>query len=132
MLPELGTKIGFHLPEVHRRERNTGAPIDPRFVSDNMRPKRFWEAAIWLTQLALEELDDRLREVEVLCAVEDILPAERIGGHPLGKVAYYLGRGCDFDDITALSERSSGIEEFNKPDAYQLVRLDVLFLISDH
>ena len=91
MLPELGAKIGFHLPEVHRRESSTGASIDLRFASDNMCPKRFWEAAIWLAQLALEVLDNRLREVEVLCAVENLLLAERIGGHPLGKVAYYLG-----------------------------------------
>lgn len=91
MFPELGTKIGLHLSEVHRWERSTGASIDLRFVSDNVRPKRFWEAAIWLTQLALEELDNRLWEVKVLCAVENILFAERIGGHPLRKVAYYLG-----------------------------------------
>ena len=128
MFSELGTEIGLHLSEVHRRERSTGAPINLRFASDDMRPKRFWETAIWLTQLALEELDDRLWEVEVLCAVEDILFAERVGGHPLRKVAYCLGRGCDFDDIAALSERSSRIEGVNKPDAYQLVRLDILFL----
>lgn len=93
-----------------------------------MRPKRLWEATIWLTQLALEELDNRLREVKVFCAVEDILLDERIGGHPLGKVAYYLGRGYDFDDIAGPYERSRRIEEINEhePGAYQLVRLDVL------
>jgi hypothetical protein len=128
MFPELGTKIGFHLPEVHRWERSTGASIDLRFASDNVRPKRFREATIWLTQLALEELDDRLWEVEGLCAIKDILFAERIGGHPLRKVAYYLGRGCNFDDITALSERSSRIEESKKSGPYQQVRFNILSL----
>ena len=132
MFPELGTEIGLHLPEIHRRERSTGASINPRFVSDNMRPKRFWEAAIWLTQLALEELDDRLWEVEVLCTVEDILFAERIGGHPLRKIAYYLGRGCDFDDIAALSERSSRIEKLINWARTNRFASIYFFLISDH
>ena len=102
MLAILGAKLSLDLLEVQRRKVGTWPAVDSGLVPDDLGAEGLWEAADWLAEVALEELDDGRREVEGIGPLEDFLLRELVGRHPLGKVANNLRRGRDLDDVAAL------------------------------
>jgi hypothetical protein len=54
-----------------------------------------------LTQVTLEELDDRFREVELVGSLRDIVLRQIVAGHELSQITDDLGTGGNLDDITA-------------------------------
>lgn len=102
MLAELATEFSLDLLELDGRQVDTRPAIDLRLVADDLATKRLREATNWLTEIALEELDDRRREVQLVRAFQNILLRNTILHHPLRKVANNLGRGGDLDDVSAL------------------------------
>ena len=102
MLAKLGAEFSLDLLEVQRRKVGTRPAVDSGLVPDDLGAEGLWEAADWLAEVALEELDDGRGEVEGIGPLEDFLLRELVGGHPLGKVANNLRRGRDLDDVAAL------------------------------
>lgn len=72
VLPKFAPQIGLNLLDVQGSHASSRTPVDPWFVPDNIGPQRFREATNGLSQIALEELNDRRREVELICTLEDL------------------------------------------------------------
>jgi hypothetical protein len=91
VLAKFTPQVGLDPLEVQRSQSSSRTSIDPWFVPDDLTPQRFWEATNRLSEIALEELDDRRREVKLVRTREDIGLGERILCHPLSKVPDDLG-----------------------------------------
>jgi hypothetical protein len=102
MLSKFAPQVGLDLLEVQRCQGGSRTTIDPRLVSNDPSPQGLRETTVGLPQIALEEVNYRRREVELVCAFEDLSFGKRVLCHPLGKVSDDLGRWRDFDDIAAL------------------------------
>lgn len=102
VLAKAATQVSLDPLEVQGLHGGTGTTVDSWFVADDLGAKGFRESSNWLTKIALEELHNRRREVELVCAIENVLGSEIVGSHPLGKVSDNLGRWCNLDDVPAL------------------------------
>jgi hypothetical protein len=78
VLSELAAEFCLDLLEVQRLHGCTGTPIDPWLVSDDIGTKRLRETSHGLPEIPLEELDNRRREIELICTVKDVLFGERV------------------------------------------------------
>ena len=87
MLAKLGAEFSLDLLEVERRHARARPAVDARLVADDLAAQRLGEAADGLAEVALEELDDRRREVELVGALEHVLLRDTVLDHPLGEVA---------------------------------------------
>jgi hypothetical protein len=99
---ELLPQFALYLFEVERFHIETGAFVDSRFVSNDVGSQRLWETTIRLAEIALEELHNRLREVEGRGAVQDVLLGQIVRHHELGKVADGLRGWRDLYDVATL------------------------------
>ena len=102
MLAKLATEFCLDLLEVNGLEARARATLDPRLVANNLAAKRLRETANRLTKVALEELHNGGREVQLVGAVQHILLGEAVLNHPLRKVSDDLGGRRDLDNISAL------------------------------
>ena len=71
MLAKFAPQLGLDLLEVQRSQTSSGTSIDPLLVPDDLTPQRFGEATNRLSEIALEELDDRRREVKLFRTFKD-------------------------------------------------------------
>jgi hypothetical protein len=72
VLAKSAPQIRLDLLEIQGSHANSWTSIDPWFVPDNLAPERLREATNGLSQIALEELNDRQREVKLICTLEDL------------------------------------------------------------
>ena len=91
MFAKFAPQFGLDLLEVQRYHISSRTSVNPRLVADDIGPQRFWEAANRLTEISLEELDDRRGEIKPISTVEDISLGQRILCHPLSEVSNNLG-----------------------------------------
>ena len=91
MLAELGAELSLDLLEVERLKTGTRSAVNSRLVPDDLASQRFRESSNGLAEIALEEFNDRRREVKFLSTVEDVFFGELVGSHPLRKVTNDLG-----------------------------------------
>ena len=73
MLAKLGAQLRLCLLEVNRCQVRAWPAIDLGLVPDDLGPEWLGEASDGLTKVALEELDDRRGEVELVRALEHLL-----------------------------------------------------------
>ena len=102
MLSELATKLCLDLLELNGRESSSRPAVNFRLVTDDFATKRFREPANRLSKVSLEELDNRGREIKLVCAVNDVLLRETVLDHPLREVTDDLRRGCDLRNGTVI------------------------------
>mmetsp|Transcript_35042 Transcript_35042/g.87018 ORF Transcript_35042/g.87018 Transcript_35042/m.87018 type:complete len:344 (-) Transcript_35042:2786-3817(-) len=98
-------------PMLLLKPRPQVAPVDGRQVRarpaldglgplEHLGPQRLGEAEGRLPDIALEELDDGLREGEAVSLFEDVVWRDAVLDHELGHVADDLGRRGHLDQIT--------------------------------
>ena len=73
VLSVFASELRLDLLEVQWSKARTGPAVDSGLVPDDLGAEGLWETADWLAEVALEELDDGRREVELLGAVENVL-----------------------------------------------------------
>jgi hypothetical protein len=71
MLAKFAPQFGLDLLEVQRSQTSSWTSINPWLVPDDPTPQRFREATNGLSEIALEELDDRRREVKLFRTFKD-------------------------------------------------------------
>ena len=62
-----------------------------------------------MSEVTLEEFDDRVGEVESFGLVENVLTGKLVGHEELGKVSDDLGRGGDLDNISTLYRKYGSV-----------------------
>ena len=100
VLSELLPQLGLQFLEVKRLHVETGSGVNPRSVTDDLGPKRLGESAWRLSQVTLEELDDRFGEVELVSPFGHLFHSELVTGHELSQVTDDLGARSDLDDVS--------------------------------
>jgi hypothetical protein len=78
VLSELTAEFCLDLLEVQWLHGCTRTPIDPWLVSDDIGTERLREPSHGLPEISLEELDNRRREIKLVCTVKDVLFGERV------------------------------------------------------
>lgn len=73
VLAKLATEFRLDLLEVDRSQSNTGTSVNLGFVTDDLAAKGLGESADRLAKVPLEELDNRRREVKLVCTVQNVL-----------------------------------------------------------
>ena len=106
MLAELATELSLDLLELDGRHVDTRPAIDLRLVADDLAAKGLGEAADGLAEVALEELDDRRGEVQLVRALEHVLLLDSVLDHPLREVADYFVRWRDLKPYSAVVNAS--------------------------
>lgn len=101
MFAKLASEFCFDLLEVEGLKAGTRAAVDPGLVPDNVGAQWLGEASNGLTEVSLEELDDRRWEVQLISTLQDILLGETVRRHPLGEITNDLGGWCDLSLVSA-------------------------------
>ena len=95
MLAEFAAELCLDLLELDRCKTGTRPPVNLGLVTNDLATKWLWETSDGLTKVALEELDNRGREVKLVSAIQNVLLREVVLDHPLRKVSDDLRRGRD-------------------------------------
>ena len=106
MLAKLGAEFSLDLLEVQRRKVGTRPAVNSGLVPDDLGAEGLWEPADWLAEVALEELDDRRGEVQLVRALEHVLLRDAVLDHPLRKVTDDFGRWRDLKPYSAVVNAS--------------------------
>lgn len=105
VFPKFAPQLCLDLLEVQGLHGGARTSIDSGFIPDNLGAERLWEASHRLSEVALEELDNGRREIELISTSEDIRLGERVRCHPLGEITNDLRRRRNFDDVTTLDQK---------------------------
>ena len=93
-------ELALGLGEVDRVEEQTGASIELPAATEGISAEGFGETSVWLAHHALEELENRSREVELRSPGLNILRSKLVGYHELRKISHHLRGRSDLDDVS--------------------------------
>jgi hypothetical protein len=72
MFTKFASQVGLNFLEVQRCQTNSWTSINPWLVPNDLTPQWLGEATNRLSKIALEEVDNRRREVQLIRTLEDI------------------------------------------------------------
>ena len=73
MLSKLTSQFCFYLLKIQWWHGGARTSVDSGLISDDMCSQWFWETSHGLSQVPLEEFNDRRWEVQLVCATKNIL-----------------------------------------------------------
>ena len=86
VLSVFASELRLDLLEVQWSKARTGPAVDSGLVPNDLATEGFREATNRLSEVTLEELNDRRGEVQLICTGDNVVFGDVVLGHPLSKV----------------------------------------------